>query len=124
MRLSVLFAQLKKMQVAELLDEYFPTHGNWKGLSLGTVAVGWVSHILSTSGITNGVCGTDGAEDHLTVLQSCLDENVRALDWSDDHLACVLDYLGKDSDWDPFETALGQHADSSIRVKSTDNTLR
>ena len=33
-----LLAQLEKMQVAKLLDKYFPTHGNWQGLSLGTVA--------------------------------------------------------------------------------------
>jgi len=35
------------MGVQELLDEHFPTHGNWQGLSLGKVAIVWLSHILS-----------------------------------------------------------------------------
>jgi transposase len=106
--LPVLFAQLKKMQVAELLDQHFPTHGNWQGLSLGTVVVGWLSHILSQGNHKlNHV--EPWAEDHLTILQSYLDEKARVLDWSDDHLAHVLDYLGKDESWDTFETDLGRH---------------
>ena len=45
--IPLLLAQIQKMDVAALLDEYFPTHGNWQGLSLGTVAVGWLAYILS-----------------------------------------------------------------------------
>jgi len=30
----LLLAQLERMQVARLLDQHFPTHGNWQGLSL------------------------------------------------------------------------------------------
>ena len=43
----ILLAQLERMQVANLLDQHFLTHGNWQGLSLGTVSVVWLSHILS-----------------------------------------------------------------------------
>ena len=45
--IPVLLAQLEKMQVAPLLDAHFPTHGNWQGLSLGQVASGWLTFILS-----------------------------------------------------------------------------
>jgi hypothetical protein len=31
----VLLAQMKKMEIAALLDSLYPTHGNWQGLSLG-----------------------------------------------------------------------------------------
>ena len=119
--LPVLFAQLKKMQVAELLDQHFPTHGNWQGLSLGSVVEGWLSHILSQGNHKlNHV--EPWAEDHLTILQSYLDEKARALDWSDDHLARVLDYLGNDEGWDTFETDLGKHL---IRVYDLDTkTIR
>src|SRR2546425_8489947 len=43
----VLLAQLDKMPVARLLDEHFPRHGNWQGLSVGITSVVWLSHILS-----------------------------------------------------------------------------
>ena len=45
--IPVLLAQLERMRVQDLLDQHFPTHGNWKGLSLGWCAVVWLSYILS-----------------------------------------------------------------------------
>lgn len=45
--IPVLIAKMDRMGSAELLDEHFPTHGNWQGLSLGQTAVGWLTHILS-----------------------------------------------------------------------------
>ena len=33
--IPVLLAQLNRMGLQPLLDEHFPTHGNWVGLSLG-----------------------------------------------------------------------------------------
>ena len=45
--IPLLLAQLERMGVSELLDEHFPTHGNWQGLSLGQVAIIWLSQILS-----------------------------------------------------------------------------
>jgi hypothetical protein len=35
--IPLLLAQLQPMGVPSLFDEYFPTHGNWQGLSLGWV---------------------------------------------------------------------------------------
>jgi hypothetical protein len=43
----VLLAQPERMGLQPLLDEHFPTHGNWVGLSLGLVSVIWLTHILS-----------------------------------------------------------------------------
>ena len=34
-------AHLKKMRVAELLDQPFPTNGQWQGRSLGWTTVVW-----------------------------------------------------------------------------------
>ncbi len=42
----VLVAQMKRMAIPDLLDEQFPVHGNWQGLSLGWTATGWLGHIL------------------------------------------------------------------------------
>src|SRR5260221_9091997 len=67
----VLLAQLERMQVANLLDRHFPTHGNWQGLSLGTVSVVWLSHVLSEGDHwLNHV--EPWASGHLTCLQACL----------------------------------------------------
>ena len=105
--LPVLFAQMEKMGVAELLDEHFVTHGNWGGLSLGKVSVGWLGHILS-QGNHKLNHAEPWAEQHLSMVQTYLDEQARALDWSDDHLARVLDYLGNDEHWDAFEADLSR----------------
>ena len=45
--IPLLMALLERMGVPALLDEHFLTHGNWLGLSLGWVAGGWLTHILS-----------------------------------------------------------------------------
>ena len=44
--IPLLLAHLERMGVQRLLDEHFPTHGNWAGLSLGWIAVVWLTHIL------------------------------------------------------------------------------
>ncbi len=77
----VLLAQLERMQVANLLDRRFPTHGNWQGLTLGQVSVVWLSHILSEGDHwLNHV--EPWAVQHLTCLQACLGQEVRSLDES------------------------------------------
>ena len=88
--IPILLAQLERMQVASLLDRYFPTHGNWQGLSLGQVIVVWLSHILSEGDHwLNHV--EPWAVGHLHCLQAHLGQGGRSLDFSDDRLAAVLD---------------------------------
>jgi hypothetical protein len=38
--IPLLVAQQERMGLPSLLDEHFPTHGHWQGLSLGWVTVG------------------------------------------------------------------------------------
>src|SRR4051794_16121073 len=45
--LPLLLAQLERLRLRELLDRYFPVHGNWRGISLGWVTVLWLTHLLS-----------------------------------------------------------------------------
>jgi transposase len=106
--IPVLLAQMEKMGIATLLDEHFPMHGNWGGISFGSTVVGWLSHILS-EGNHKLNHAEPWAGQHLLTLQSGLDDRARALDWSDDRLATVLDNLGRDEVWDGFETDLSQH---------------
>src|SRR5713101_6043260 len=123
--IPILLAQLERMQVASLLDRYFPTHGNWQGLSLGQVIVVWLSHILSEGDHwLNHV--EPWAVGHLHCLQAHLGQAVRSLDFSDDRLAAVLDYLSDDEQWQAFERELSQHLirvydlrPSRVRIDST-----
>lgn len=87
--IPLLLAQLQRMGVQELLDEHFPTHGNWQGLSLGEVAVVWLGHILSQADHRlNHVQAW--AERHLESIGVSIDKDIRGLDLSDDRLESVL----------------------------------
>lgn len=105
--IPLLLAQMKKLQLAELLDKEFPMHGNWEGLSLGNLVQVWLAYILSEGDHRlNHV--ESWAEGLLVTLKKCLDRDVVALDFSDDRLSRVLDFLGQDESWDTFERNLGQ----------------
>ena len=103
--IPLLLAQLERMQAAPLLDEYFPTHGNWQGLSLGRVASVWLTFILSEANHRLSHVEAWAAQ-RLTTLAAGGGISVRALDVSDDRLAAVLDYLSADEPWEAFERAL------------------
>jgi transposase len=105
--LPVLLAHLEQMGVAALLDTHFPTHGNWQGLSLGTVASVWLTHLLSQG--DHCLCHVEpwAAARSLT-LQACLGQPVDRLDFTDDRLAAVLRALSDDDGWQAFEAALSR----------------
>ena len=105
--IPVLIAAMDRMGLAELADEYFEPHGNWRGLSLGKVLTGWLAHILSEADHRlNRV--EDWAAKRVETLRGCLDAGLRALDFTDDRLAISLDILSDDQRWAQFETALNR----------------
>jgi transposase len=105
--IPVLLAQLDRMGVQPLLDEHFPTHGNWVGLSLGWVTVVWLTHILSAADHRlNHV--EPWAEQRLHTLCGSTGQRVDPLDVSDDRLAGVLAALSDDARWQAFEGAWTQ----------------
>jgi transposase len=123
--IPILLAQLDRMEVGPMLDEHFPTHGNWQGLSLGTVATVWLTFILSEANHRLSHVQTWAAQ-RLTLLAGCLGQRVRALDVSDDRLAAVLDYLSEDLAWRDYERALNRRllrvyelAPERVRIDST-----
>ena len=106
--IPLLLAQLERMGVQPLLDEHFPTHGNWVGLSLGWVTVIWLTHILSEANHRlNHV--EPWAEQRLQTLRGCTGKPVDPLDVGDDRLAAVLEALSDDARWSAFEGVLNQH---------------
>jgi len=110
----LLLAEMKKMEVAALLDKHFPTHGNWQGLSLGQVVVVWLAYILSEG--DHRLSSVQGwAAGLLMTLDLCLKSiGLRELDFSDDRLCMVLNYLGQnDAGWEAYES---EQNTTSIRV--------
>src|SRR5262249_17427540 len=105
--IPLLLAQLERMGVQPLLDEHFPTHGNWVGLSLGWVSVIWLSHILSEANYRLNYV-EPWAEQRLYTLRGCTGHPVHPLDVSDHRLAAVLEALSDDAYWNAFEGALTQ----------------
>ncbi len=105
--IPLLLAQLERMGVQELLDEHFPTHGNWKGLSLGQVAIVWLSHILSQADHRMNQVQS-WAEQRIESLGILVGQEVRGLDLSDDRLESIVFNLSKDESWNRFEQDLSQ----------------
>jgi transposase len=105
--IPLLLAQLDRMGVQELLDQHFPTHGNWQGLSLGQVAIVWLTHILSQADHRlNQV--QSWTEQRIESLGILLGQEVRGLDLSDDRLESVIFNLSKDEAWMNLEQDLSQ----------------
>lgn len=110
--IPLLLNQMERLALSRLVDEHFEQHGNWQGLSLGQVLVGWLSYLLSQGDHRlNQV--EEWASGLNSTLSRCLSPRVRSLDFSDDRLERVLDRLGDDVRWDNFEGALNRH---TIRV--------
>jgi transposase len=111
--LPVLLASLRRVGVAELLDEFFPTHHNWHGsLSFGQVVEGWMVYILSQSDHRLNQVEAFVAQ-HLSLYEASFGTQIRALDFSDDRLANILERLATEPSWSEFESALNQ---KTIRV--------
>src|SRR5438552_9061123 len=87
------------MSLPSLLDDHFPTHGNWQGLSLGWVATIWLSSILSR-GDHRLVHVEPWVGNRLWTLRATTGQAVERLDFTDDRLESVLHCLHDDT-WHP-----------------------
>lgn len=104
--IPLLWAQVQAMGVIRLIDKHFPQHANWEGeLSAGEVIAIWLCFILSEG--NHRLSHLQGwAEQRLHLLEALSGKPVRALDFSDDRLASLLDQLGDLKRWRPFEQEL------------------
>lgn len=110
--IPLLLSQMGQLNLSELVDEHFTQHGNWQGLSVGKVIMGWLSYLLSQGDHRlNPVEAWASGLSH--TLEPCLAPDIRSLDFSDDRLERVLDRLSHDEQWDTFEGALNRH---TVRV--------
>jgi transposase len=108
----LLLEQMQRMGLPTLIDEHFPAHGNWYGLSLGWVSTIWLSSILSR-GDHRLVHVEPWVANRLFTLQTVTEQKVERLDFTDDRLEIVLRRLSDDARWAQFENRLNQH---TVRV--------
>jgi transposase len=110
--IPLLIEQMQRMGLPTLLDNHFPTHGNWTGLSLGWVSTIWLSSMLSR-GDHRMVPVEPWVAKRLWTLRVATGQAVRRVDFTDDRLEIVLRHLSDDTRWAAFESALNQH---TVRV--------
>src|SRR5438876_3154226 len=105
--IPLLVAQMRRMDLPTLLDSYFVTHGNRRGLSLGWTTVVWLAHVLSQADHRLNQVQAWAAR-RLQARSACTGQPVRELDLTDDRLADVLRTLANDAPWRRCERALGR----------------
>jgi len=106
--LPLLMSQIEKCNIKELIDQFFPDHGNWGGISGGSVVAGWLLYILSESDHRLSHV-EEWADSKLDTLCALLDQpELRGLDFNDDRLGRLLDRISDDETWRSFELALGR----------------
>src|SRR5574341_1313757 len=110
--IPLLLEQMQRMGLPTLLDDHFPIHGNWTGLSLGWVSTIWLSSILSR-GDHRMVHVEPWVAKRLGTLGATTGQAVTRVDCTDDRLEIVLQRLSDDERWSAFESALNQH---TVRV--------
>src|SRR5919197_6073927 len=75
--IPVLLAHLQKMHVPALFDQFFPTHGHWKGeLSFGEVVAVWLTFVVS-QGDHCLPHVQPWVEDHLDTLTAAVGKTLR-----------------------------------------------
>lgn len=113
-----------KSNLSSTLDEYYPTHGNWEGVSKGKIITAFMIYVLSTSDHRLSHV-EQWASDRLNVLKYVLKcPDFRSKDMSDDHLGDILDVLGEDSHWSKFESAINKGIIDVYNLKPEKEVIR
>lgn len=105
--LPLLIAQLREMDVPNLLNQAFKVHGNWHGLSFGHLVTVWLVFVVSESNHRLSHLRS-WAEARLHTLQTSLGVPLEATDFTDDRVAQALRYLSQEAAWQRFEDLLNQ----------------
>jgi len=122
--IPLILAELQKSNLAELLTQQMPDHGNWKGANSGTVAVIFLTYVLSQADHR-----TSHVEEWLSqrihTVRSCVDlPTLNPLDLTDDRLGILLDKYSVDEEWNKFETAHNQRLIQVYDLDLANNPIR
>lgn len=122
--IPLLMAEFEKSRLTQLLEEYFPDHGNWEGISGGKVAVGFLTYILSCSDHRISHVETWALQRSIT-LQYCLNSpDMTCKDFTDDKLGALLDKYSDDAKWAAFEHAHNQRLINVYNLDMANEPIR
>ena len=101
-----------------------PDHGNWKGADSGTVAVIFLTYVLSQADHrASHVEGWLGQRIH--TVRACVDmPTLSPLDLTDDRLGILLDKYSDNEQWNKFETAHNQRLIQVYDLDLANNPIR
>lgn len=110
--LPLIFNTLRELEIAEKIDTYYPSHGNWFGLSKGKVVEVWISYIISNcdhrlSHVSDWVSSLSLS------LGILLEESIRPEDLTDDKLGNLASEFSNLENWKLFESSVNK---SLLRV--------
>jgi transposase len=112
--------QLVQSQLSGLLDNHFPDHGHWRGITGGQVAIGWLLYFLSEADHRLSHV-EDWASLKLESLAAILGETqIRSADFNDDRLGRLLDRYSDDDAWASFEKDLGNQLLQVYQIYDTE----
>src|SRR5438067_1566908 len=106
---ALLIGQMVKMGFVEVLDRHIPRHWQQRGISWGWTAVIWLAYIL-TEGDHRKVSMEAYIKGMQTTLSHLSAQVIDPLDFSDDRLGHLLQYLSQPQYWHRIEEDLNAHS--------------
>ena len=104
--IPILLGIMQKVGLAEKIDANLNIHGNWQGLSPGTIIEIWLCRMLSEGDHCLSKV-EDWVESRLETLSVFYpDDEITRLDFTDDRLGIILDKLSEIGIWSGIETLL------------------
>jgi len=94
-QIPIILYILINMKVAERIDRFWPTHGNWKGLSHGQLAVLFITYMIYS--LNHRLSGMeDWVASHQQLLEQATGWKLTPKDATDDRLGILTQALGSD----------------------------
>jgi len=107
--IALLIGQMIKMGLQEVLDKHIPKHWKQRNLSWGWTAVIWLAYIL-TEGDHRKVSMEEYVKGMKITLSQLAGQEIDPLDFSDDRLSHLLNYLSNREYWPAIENDLNNRS--------------
>ncbi len=108
-RIPLIVAILSQMGVQRIIDRHYTAHGNHQGMSVGWLAVVFLTYILAES--DHKMVSVQGwVSKHQSTLETLISQTVGPNDFTDDRLGDVLRYLSTDELWWVVEQEISQQS--------------
>jgi transposase len=115
--LPLLHHIIKDLGIKTCIDSVLDEHGNWSGISIGSVAEFWLCYILSECDhrLQNVEDWSRSRLDLLRVLNE--DSSLNHLDFTDDKLGLILEKIGNSVVWGEIEQKINTNCLSVYRLE-------